>query len=676
MKKTVRTMIPVGSLLVAVLTMSPAQAEFIAGDVSELTGLGDLAGGADYSEALGINADGSSVVGVSTGVNGTEAMLWTASGGMVGLGDLAGGMVYSVAYDVTDDGSMVVGYSISASGTEAMYWTSSTGMVGLGDLAGGVFSSYANGVSADGSVIVGNGVSASGGEAWRWTSGGGMVGLGDLAGGAFSSYARATSADGSVVVGYGTSASGTEAMRWTSSSGMVGLGDLAGGAFESKAYNVSADGSVVVGYSRNAIDQEAFRWTAATGMVGLGDLNGANFIQSEAYAVSADGNVVVGYSDTPGGSQAFYWTVNDGMESVADILSAAGVNTTGWDLSVAYDVSDDGTLVVGTATNPSGDTEAFMAKISPIQAGLISVRDFQTSVDEIRVGQQLMGHVNRYLAHSSLPTLHRQQGFRAAPVVSYVKGSEAVSGGVALGWQLDGLTLSGRFGALTAEDEVRYGGDTSYDGFWYSLGVASQLGDLTGLSWLSGLELSVAVQAGNNNADIDRKYYNGATLENSEGDTDLDSLTTTARLGWRFKMSESLALTPYVQVLHNETSTDSYMETGGTFPGLVHDQRDTATENSFGASLGWQLSESIALNAWAAWVDMHNESGSDITIDVAGLGTFTSPGMDYDESWADLGLGATWQMTDSMALSAEVGGTDGSNYPEDWHASLGLSYIF
>ena len=131
-----------------------------------------------------------------------------------------------------------------------------------------------------------------------------------------------------------------------------------------------------------------------------------------------------------------------------------------------------------------------------------------------------------------------------------------------------------------------------------------------------------------------------------------------------------------VQVLHNETKTDNYLESGGAFAGFVQEQKDTATENSFGTSLGWQLTDSITCNAWAAWVDMHNESGSDITIDVTGIGTFTSPGMDYDESWADFGLSTNWNLTNTMALTAEVGGTDGSNYPEDWYTSVGLSYMF
>jgi probable HAF family extracellular repeat protein len=107
----------------------------------------------------------------------------------MGLGDLPGGSFSSQALGVSADGSVVIGAGSSASGTEAFRWTSGGGMVGLGDLPGGPYFSLPYGVSADGSVVVGRGFSASGIEAFRWTSGGGMVGLGDFPGGSFSSEA-------------------------------------------------------------------------------------------------------------------------------------------------------------------------------------------------------------------------------------------------------------------------------------------------------------------------------------------------------------------------------------------------------------------------------------------------------------------------------------------------------
>ena len=82
---------------------------------------------------------------------------------MAGLGDLPGGVFGSDAWGVSADGSVVVGGSYSASGIgEAFRWENGV-MTGLGDLPGGSWS-WAHAVSADGLVVVGGGDSASGRE--------------------------------------------------------------------------------------------------------------------------------------------------------------------------------------------------------------------------------------------------------------------------------------------------------------------------------------------------------------------------------------------------------------------------------------------------------------------------------------------------------------------------------
>lgn len=329
-------------------------------------GLGDLPGSIFTSEARGVSADGSTVVGYGSSASGTEAFRWTSGDGMVGLGDLPGGYFSSVAYGVSADGLVVVGEGYSASADEAFRWTSSDGMVGLGDLSGGGFSSSARGVSADGSVVVGYSISNSSSyEAFRWTSGDGMVGLGDLSGGQVYSRARDVSADGSVVAGWSVSASGHEAFRWTSDDGMIGLGDLPGGSFNSYTRSVSADGSTVVGSSMSASGREAFRWTSDDGMVGLGDLPGGDFYSS-AQGVSADGSVVVGYSRVSfvARDEAFIWDTANGMQSLKDVLvNDHGLDLSGWTLHEALGISPDGLTIVGHGYNPSGYTEAWVATI-------------------------------------------------------------------------------------------------------------------------------------------------------------------------------------------------------------------------------------------------------------------------------------------------------------------------
>jgi probable HAF family extracellular repeat protein len=123
--------------------------------------LGSLDGNAG-SSALGVNADGSVVVGAS----GTYAFRWTAATGMLDLGSLGG--FYSSAQDVSADGSVVVGNAGLADHTDrAFRWTAETGMVSLGLLSGGTYS-IANGVSDDGRIIVGTADNAHGDRAFIW----------------------------------------------------------------------------------------------------------------------------------------------------------------------------------------------------------------------------------------------------------------------------------------------------------------------------------------------------------------------------------------------------------------------------------------------------------------------------------------------------------------------------
>ena len=158
----------------------------------------------------------------------------------------------------------------------------------------------------------------------------------------------AVSADGSTIVGQSSRGAyhsdyRPEAFRWTPSGGMAGLGFLPGHAW-SEAHGVSADGTVVVGYSQAAIGEhmhaggEAFRWTEDTGPVGLGHLQGDDL--SWAYGVSADGSVVVGYSGNMGWNDtAFLWTRQGKMTALP--LPAGGA----WSRAMA--VSATGSVVAG-----------------------------------------------------------------------------------------------------------------------------------------------------------------------------------------------------------------------------------------------------------------------------------------------------------------------------------------
>ena len=96
----------------------------------------------------------------------------------------------------------------------------------------------------------------------------------------------------------------------------------------------------MVGRSQTVAGYEAFRWDAASGMVGLGHLPGGG-VDSIAFDASDDGSVVVGYSDSASGANAFRWTADEGMVNLGALPGRGS--------SEAFGVSADGNVIVGTS---------------------------------------------------------------------------------------------------------------------------------------------------------------------------------------------------------------------------------------------------------------------------------------------------------------------------------------
>ncbi len=310
-------------------------------------GLGDLPGGIEQSQALGVSDAGNAAVGIGATDLATEGFRWTADAGMNGIGLLLGGST-SRAIALSAEGDVIVGAAMNANGQEvAVRWTEDVGLISLGALPGGV-SSTAIAVSDAGDVAVGWTNLVAGSEAMRWTPRTGLVSLGDLPGGLTTSRAVDVSGDGTIIVGTGHSGV-NEAFRWTEETGMVGLGFLPGAIVDtSQAFGISQNGEVIVGMSWASAGIEAFRWTEETGMVSIGDLAGGGLSFSFAYDVSADGDVIVGLGETALGGEAFIWNPEDGMRALEDVLQDDyDLDLPGWELAEARGVSADGATIVG-----------------------------------------------------------------------------------------------------------------------------------------------------------------------------------------------------------------------------------------------------------------------------------------------------------------------------------------
>ena len=285
----------------------------------------------------------------------------------------------SFAFGISADGTAIVGIAGNQERSVAARWTASEGFRLLGAL--NVLSctacSKAQDASRDGSIVVGETQvdEMRNRTAFIWTEEEGMMGLADLQGGNLSGSALAVSDDGAVVAGTGSDEDGLKAVRWVNGGMPQVLGDLPAGTLSSSAQGISATGTYIVGVINSEI-REGFIWSEEAGMKRLGVPNGG--VASIARNISSDGSVVVGQINS---QSAAIWTEAEGWRDLNQLLPTTyGVDLTGWRLTSADVVSDDGTIIAGTGRNPDGNLEAWRADLGCIPGvGKQSSADCQCS---------------------------------------------------------------------------------------------------------------------------------------------------------------------------------------------------------------------------------------------------------------------------------------------------------
>lgn len=170
----------------------------------------------------------------------------------------------------------------------------------------------------------------------------------DPAQGGLSEKGFSISADGSTAVGRNANG-GDDAqnIRWTQDGGFEAF------ALSGVIQGLSGDGSVMAGFTRGANGRDsAFRWTQSGGAEILPYLSGdgTGFIDSAvAYDISDDGSRIVGFSNAGENfsfnPHAVVWT-ESGVMSLGTLENGANVG------SFAYGISGDGSTIVGS----SGET--------------------------------------------------------------------------------------------------------------------------------------------------------------------------------------------------------------------------------------------------------------------------------------------------------------------------------
>ena len=348
-------------------------------------GIGDLPGGGFETEVMGISGDGSVLVGLSEATFGTRAIKWDWSGGIMELSGFPFDTTQSTSSAVSYDSSVIIGdYRSYSSGSGGYRWEDNV-IIELGSLVpGNSFSVSA--MSNDGSIIVGHTQTSIGderpftNEAMRWENGT-ITSIGRLPG-YNRSWANGISSDGNVIIGWAWSLIGStddirEVFRYESGVMTPMITNFPGDVIFGFPSAVSSDGSKVVGQVResNVSALIPVMWTSPNTFVELGDLPGGS-TDGRANDITPDGTVVVGNSNSFNGSDAFIWDEINGMMNLREVLiDDYGLDLSGWILSQAVAISDDGLTIAGNGRNPDNHNDGWVVNLSdsvPIPDSIVS----------------------------------------------------------------------------------------------------------------------------------------------------------------------------------------------------------------------------------------------------------------------------------------------------------------
>lgn len=242
----------------------------VSGDGSVIVGYG-TAGAFVWSESVGVSfpglynakdvsADGLVVVGTVYSAEPSGAAFWTATTGVAILPGVPEAPHIGEALGISADGSTIVGTAATGDTGqtitfEAAAWLDGSAPVILG--AGPTSSAHA--ASADGSVIVGQYFVNNQYRAFRWTQSDGFQHLPEPTGSVSDMRAFAVSADGSIVVGEArnTVTNENEAFVWDAEHGTRRIKDILAGVGQVDqwslldAWGISANGRFVAGIGTN-----------------------------------------------------------------------------------------------------------------------------------------------------------------------------------------------------------------------------------------------------------------------------------------------------------------------------------------------------------------------------------------------------------------------------------------
>lgn len=590
----------------------------------------------DSSAAMGVNMDGTVVVGASdllvNGSRQTHAFRWTQGLGLTdltpsGYGGFNGA---SVAYDTDDAGNVVVGQiQVSASGFRAFRWTLTDAATGAGTMTDlGPDSYNATAVSGDGSVVGGvmrayetvNGVASDFLHAMRWTQAGGATDLGVLPG-RTRSLVTAMSLNGAILVGFS---------------------DTGAGGFLSypRRYDDNVSG-----------DALAFRWTAATGMKDLNALlaaagvDMAGVVLRTAKSISEDGQYIGGEAKFPNvdGLSPYVIRYVDATNGVATPSGAA------FNLETALTGGNSPT----NPTNPTTPTDPTSpVNPEPPIAGITTLASVQSSVD--RLARARRGIAAQHHAVAAVLLGENERIVAPNQAGPYATGGSVGVGGTARINLREGLSFLGGLSYGTQG----YRSSRLSDVFL----IAGRLRYLQHLSqgWHALLEAG-GFWSPSGDYRFDRTYANGAGFVGGRGSTDGEQTYVFGRAGLvaNFGRKDEVALSG--EIGRQSIRTNAYAEqdsAANPFPALINRTVDHATIAKIRLQWSHALADRIDATLWGAGARAFTVGGS-LTATVLGIGTVDAAKQRY--TWAEYGGRISYRLTEKLSLGVLANGTSGDS---------------
>jgi probable HAF family extracellular repeat protein len=479
------------------------------------------------------------------------------------------------------------------------------------------------------------------------------------------------SADGSVIVSNDFDNGGNtyKIWRWVddasggTATNIVDVPGLSGAT----ATAMSADGNVIVGYSTvNLVDQHAFKWTNG-GFTDLNTLGGRN---SGADDVTADGRIAVGWAtDSSQVQQAVRWTDALGVQTISGLLAKGGVDISGWNLTEARLISDDGNVIAGIGTdgnNVGGTWITHCASTCAIISADVVGQSFSglgglTATTASYLGSQFdaAGQMADAGKHNGV-TGFAHGAFDSDPTSSADVGATDNLG--------NNFVIGGSLGVAGVVTNLPYSGAASFSGPSATLFFASQPD--TGLNWLVGGSL-VGLSG-----TVTRGYLNGNTPATSSGSTSGGGSAFTARAGWTFKdLVADTLVTPFVSATVSSVSYAGYSETGGPFPATFSAFSTSSAALTFGAEGRYSFAKDSALTARVAYAHTFG-AGSTIAGSIPGILALSVPGDAASADVIEASVGVELPVKNRIRASFRLGATVPFAGNPSLQASSGLSMSF